>query len=103
MRMPLYAMRLCNQHLPSSFDPSLFIMSFTPMTPTIALMAELPETLHEALTQYVEKHPDWDQDRAIAAALSLFLRQGPSESAGSRYLGNYGGSHDGSCEATIAA
>ncbi len=49
------------------------------MTPTIALLAELPETLHSALTQYVEKHPDWDQDRAIAAALSLFLKQSPSE------------------------
>lgn len=49
------------------------------MTPTIALLAELPETLHAALTQYVEKHPDWDQDRAIAAALSLFLMQGQSE------------------------
>ena len=86
-------------------------MRFIPMTPTIALMAELPETLHEALTQYVEKHPGWDQDRAIAAALSLFLRQGPSESVGSRYLGSYGGSSSGSsggnstgnCEATIAA
>jgi Protein of unknown function (DUF2811) len=49
------------------------------MTPTIALLAELPETLHSALTQYVEKHPDWDQDRAIAAALSLFLKQSPAE------------------------
>ena len=72
------------------------------MIPTIALMAELPETLHEELTRYVEKHPDWDQDRAIAAALSLFLRQGPSESVGSRYLGGYG-SYGGSCEATIVA
>ena len=69
------------------------------MTPTIALMAELPETLHEELTQYVEKHPDWDQDRAIAAALSLFLRQGPAEGGSNRYLGGY----VGSCEATIAA
>lgn len=49
------------------------------MTPTIALLAELPETLHTALTQYIEKHPDWDQDRAIAAALSLFLMQGSAE------------------------
>lgn len=69
------------------------------MTPTIALMAELPETLHEELTQYVENHPDWDQDRAIAAALSLFLRQGPAEGVGSRYLGSY----VGNCEATIAS
>ena len=69
------------------------------MIPTIALMAELPETLHEELTQYVENHPDWDQDRAIAAALSLFLRQGPAEGVGGRYLSNY----VGRCETTIAA
>ena len=74
-------------------------MSFPTMTSTIALMAELPETLHEELSQYVEKHPDWDQDRAIAAALSLFLHQGPAESVGSRYVGSY----VGSCESTIAA
>lgn len=72
------------------------------MISTIALMAELPETLHEELTQYVENHPDWDQDRAIAAALSLFLRQGPAELVGGRYLGGYLGSYEGSSAVTIA-
>jgi Protein of unknown function (DUF2811) len=61
------------------------MLNSTLMPPTIALLAELPETLHSALTQYVEKHPDWDQDRAIAAALSLFLMQGPPESVPVRY------------------
>ena len=69
------------------------------MTSTIALMAELPETLHEALTQYVEKHPDWNQDRAIAAALSLFLHQGPAESVSDRGVESY----EGSYETTIVA
>jgi Protein of unknown function (DUF2811) len=59
------------------------------MTPTIALLAELPENLHAALTQYVEKHPDWDQDRAIAAALSLFLMQGQPEAMTHGYAGGY--------------
>jgi hypothetical protein len=49
------------------------------MTPTISLLAELPETLHCALAQYIDSHPDWDQDRAIAVAISLFLNQGPAE------------------------
>ena len=69
-----------------------FLLKFMIMTPTIALLAELPETLHFALTQYVEKHPDWDQDRAIAAALSLFLMQSSSEST----------MNGGYAEATIA-
>jgi len=49
------------------------------MFPTISLLAELPETLHSELAQYIEKNPDWDQDRAISVAISLFLNQGPSE------------------------
>lgn len=49
------------------------------MFPTISLLAELPETLHSELAQYIEKNPDWDQDRAICVAISLFLNQGPSE------------------------
>jgi hypothetical protein len=51
------------------------------MTPTISLLAELPETLHCALAQYIDSHPDWDQDRAITVAISLFLNQGPAEDA----------------------
>jgi Protein of unknown function (DUF2811) len=53
------------------------------MTPTISLLAELPETLHCALAKYIDSHPDWDQDRAIAVAISQFLSQGPSEDASS--------------------
>ena len=49
------------------------------MSPTISLLAELPETLHSELAKYIEKNPDWDQDRAISVAISLFLSQGLSE------------------------
>lgn len=54
------------------------------MTPTISLLAELPETLHSALAQYIDSHPDWDQDRAIAVAISQFLNQSPSEESPSK-------------------
>ncbi len=54
------------------------------MTPTISLLAELPETLHSALAQYIDNHPDWDQDRAIAVAIAQFLNQGPAEDSLSR-------------------
>jgi hypothetical protein len=38
-------------------------------------LAEIPEELHESLKNYLETHPNWDQDRVFAAALSLFLLQ----------------------------
>lgn len=44
-------------------------------TTTISLLAEIPEGLHQAVAQYLENHPNWDQDRLFAAALSLFLLQ----------------------------
>ncbi|NKB18356.1 MAG: DUF2811 domain-containing protein [Pseudanabaena sp. CRU_2_10] len=42
---------------------------------TVSILAEIPEELHETLKGYLETHPDWDQDRVFAAALSLFLLQ----------------------------
>lgn len=42
---------------------------------TISILAEIPVDLHEVLSSYLETHPDWDQDRVFAAALSLFLLQ----------------------------
>ena len=45
------------------------------MNATVSLYAEVPETLHESLKNYLETHPDWNQDRVLTAALSLFLLQ----------------------------
>lgn len=45
------------------------------MNSTVSILAEIPESLHESLTCYLEGHPDWDQDRVFSAALSLFLLQ----------------------------
>lgn len=45
------------------------------MNLTISLLAEIPEPLHYSLVQYLEEHPDWDHDRLLTAALSLFLMQ----------------------------
>jgi len=36
-------------------------------------LTEIPEELHESLKSCLETHPDWDQDRVFAAALSLFF------------------------------
>ena len=45
------------------------------MNATVSITTEIPEELHESLKSYLETHPDWDQDRVFAAALSLFLLQ----------------------------
>jgi hypothetical protein len=45
------------------------------MNTQISILAEIPEELHESLKDYLEAHPNWDQDRVFAAALSLFLLQ----------------------------
>lgn len=45
------------------------------MNATISILAEIPEALHESLKNYLDGHPDWDQDRVFSAALSLFLLQ----------------------------
>lgn len=45
------------------------------MNANISILAEIPEELHKSLKGYLDSHPDWDQDRVFAAALSLFLLQ----------------------------
>jgi Protein of unknown function (DUF2811) len=45
------------------------------MKATVRIFTEIPETLHESLKNYLETHPDWDENRVLTAALSLFLLQ----------------------------
>lgn len=45
------------------------------MSTTMSILADIPEDLHDTLMSYLETHPDWDQDRILSAALSLFLMQ----------------------------
>lgn len=59
-------------------------MSVVKMNSTVCLLAELPESLHGALKLYLDRHPEWDQDRAIAAALSLFLMQNNNDGNAAR-------------------
>lgn len=58
------------------------------MTTPVSILAEIPEELHRSLKNYLETHPNWDQDRVFAAALSLFLLQnsnGQSQTASQNY------------------
>lgn len=41
----------------------------------VSLQAEVPEPLLEAMRQFIERHPNWDQYRLFQAALAGFLVQ----------------------------
>ncbi|MGF1490559.1 MAG: DUF2811 domain-containing protein [Prochloraceae cyanobacterium] len=45
----------------------------------ISILTEIPEELHQSLKNYLDTHPNWDQDRVFVAALSLFLMQNTDE------------------------
>jgi len=52
-----------------------FTLEGSAMQTMVSVLTEIPEELYESLQSYLESHPDWDQDRVLAAALSLFLLQ----------------------------
>ena len=41
----------------------------------ISLKCELQENLQNAMKEFVEKHPNWDQYRILQAAIAGFLMQ----------------------------
>ncbi|BBD63100.1 hypothetical protein NIES2109_59500 (plasmid) [Nostoc sp. HK-01] len=45
------------------------------MNATVSIFTEIPETLHECLKDYLQQHPEWDENRVLTAAVSLFLLQ----------------------------
>ncbi|WP_193198656.1 DUF2811 domain-containing protein [Nostoc sp. MG11] len=45
------------------------------MKATVNILTAIPESLHESLKVYLEQHPDWDENRVVTAAISLFLLQ----------------------------
>jgi len=46
----------------------------------VSFISEVPEPLKEAMTVFIEDHPNWDQYRLIQAALAGFLAQNGHES-----------------------
>jgi hypothetical protein len=57
---------------------------------TVSLMAEVPQSLLEAMRTFIDHHPNWDQYRLVQAALAGFLVQhGSQDRAVTRcYLAN---------------
>lgn len=41
----------------------------------VSTVSEIPEELHDQMAKFLESRPDWDSDRVMTAALSLFLLQ----------------------------
>ena len=46
----------------------------------ISFQTEMPLALQEAMTRFIERHPNWDQYRLVQAALAGFLVQNGIES-----------------------
>ena len=61
----------------------------------ISFQTEIPKSIQQAMRNYIEKHPNWDQYRLLQAALAGFLIQnGISSRLITRlYVGNMFGSH----------
>ena len=45
----------------------------------ITTVVNLAEPIRESVARYLDGHPDWDQDRLINAAVSLFLMQNSTD------------------------
>jgi len=41
----------------------------------VSFIQEIPEYLQEAMSTFIDKHPNWDQYRLIQAAISGYLLQ----------------------------
>ena len=46
----------------------------------VSFKTEMPLPLQQAMTQFIEDHPNWDQYRLVQAALAGFLVQNGIES-----------------------
>ena len=46
----------------------------------VSFFSEVPAPLKDAMTSFIENHPNWDQYRLVQAALSGFLVQNGIES-----------------------
>ena len=46
----------------------------------VSFISEVPDPLRDAMTVFIEDHPNWDQYRLIQAALAGFLAQNGHES-----------------------
>jgi hypothetical protein len=52
----------------------------------VSLRADVPAALHDAMREFIESHPHWDQYRLFQAALAGFLvQQGLDDRAVTRW------------------
>ena len=61
----------------------------------ISCQTEIPRPIQQAMKDFIEKHPNWDQYRLLQAALAGFLIQNgiSSRLINRLYIGNMFGSH----------
>ena len=49
------------------------------METSVSLVAEIPDSLHKELQEFLDTQRDWDFDQLLTASISLFLRQNRHE------------------------
>ena len=45
------------------------------METSVSLVAEIPDSLHKELQEFLDTQTDWDFDQLLTAAIALFLWQ----------------------------
>ena len=61
-------------------DPSEEQEIVSEQEPMVSFVQDLPSYLKDALTAFIEEHPNWDQYRLIQAAISGYLLKNGFES-----------------------
>ena len=56
------------------------------METSVSLVAEIPDSLHKELQEFLDTQTDWDFDQLLTAAISLFLRQNSHDVKKMNYL-----------------
>jgi hypothetical protein len=41
--------------------------------PTVSILAEIPESLHQSISNLIESSPGWSWDQVVSEALPMFL------------------------------
>ena len=54
-------------------------------TSVVSFQSEVPQPLQQAMTQFIEGHPNWDQYRLVQAALAGFGAERPGIAGDHRF------------------
>ena len=67
--------QLCDSQTSESDSSDSQLQNSQLQNSLVSFQSELPQPLQEAMTRFIEHHPNWDQYRLVQAALAGFLVQ----------------------------